>query len=456
VKIRDQDTTVDYQTEKRLKKMLEELEDALEGIAGLPTEPSNGTLFSREAFLLLQGSQEEVVAFWRAQSKAYFEAAEGDLIRRRLMLQHNRADLWEPLHTVASPMWGFEDAFLIPPGPSALRAKLFGLLPEDLPMTGEFDAKVFPEELGEPSRLLVSIAMGDAVALEAVENTAWLMEGTTPAEEARLRGEGALMLLARGPLSMSGLTFARKQWERARKEGLWEISEQPLETLSSDVFYALRNERIATTKGFLERCLENQDALPFGRELFRDLVWDAPEPISAQCWSEACFKEPKLLDLPAKQGAPFTLAGPDGCDPFLMALEAQRLVCGKPMFDQWASPSFDSTAVDDQVPKWIEALVNLGMKKIPADRQRLNGFSVKEVQAVQRWALQEDAWPMAHLSAETRQQLNEWRSEFATSLGKVVAFPVAQKTDQEYREVLLEVGLLKAWTPVLERPKPRF
>lgn len=446
---------MDYQTEKRLKKMLEELEDALDGVASSSADPAQGDLFAREAFLLLKGTAEEVVAFWKGQSKAYFEAAEGDLIRRRLMLQHNRDDLWEPLHAITNPMWGFEDVFLIPPGPSALRAKLFGLLPEDLPMTGEFDAKMFPEELGAPSRLLVAIALGDTVALKAVESTAWLMEGIPPAEEARLRGEGALMLLARRPLSLPGLTFARTQWQKAREEGLWEFSDEPLEALSSGVFWAMRNERATSTTGLLDLCLENQSALPFGRELFRDLVWDAPEPIAARCWSEGCLKEPKLLDLPAREGAPFTLAGPQG-DPFLMALEAHRLLCGKPMFDQWASPSFDSAAVDAQVPKWSAAVVTLAMKKIPETPNQLTGMAIRGVQEVQRWVLQEDAWPMAHLSEAIQRRLNEWRSEFAESLLKVANFSVAPRTNEEYRALLLEVGLFKTWMPTPALPKPRF
>lgn len=449
---------MDYQTEKRLKKMLEELEDALDGVASSSADPAQGDLFAREAFLLLKGTPEEVVAFWKAQSNAYFEAAEGDLIRRRLMLQHNRADLWEPLHALTNPMWGFEDVFLIPPGPSALRAKLFGLLPEDLPMTGEFDAKVFPEELGAPSRLLVAIALGDTVALKAIESTAWLMEGIPPAEEARLRGEGALMLLAHCPAGIPKLNFARAQWQKARAEGLWEISDEPLEALSLGVFWAMRNERVARTgtTGLLDLCLENQNALPFGRELFRDLVWDAPEPIAARCWSEGCLKEPRLLDLPAKEGAPFTLAGPQGYDPFLMALENNRLLCGKPMFDQWASPSFDSNAVDAQLPKWNEALVSLAMKRIPEDPSRLSRIAIRGVEEVQRWALQEDAWPMAHLSEASQRRLNEWRSGFAESLLKVANFSAALRTHEEYRALLLEVGLFKTWTPIPEVPKPRF
>lgn len=449
---------MDYHTTERVKKSLEDLQDALEDLGQSHSANPGDPSFSREAFLLLQGSAQEVVALWQSVPPSYFHGEVGDLIRRRLMLQNDRHDLWGPLQQLTSPLWSMEDVFLIPSGSSKLRSELLVRLPEDLPMVGDFDEKDFPERNGSPHRLLVAVALGDALAVQAIEQTPWIMNETSDNLEARLRGEGALIALAIRPLGIKSLAFARKQWETARSSGAWNVSDQALDDTSASVFKVLGSQsRAKSTEALLHRVIEMQgggsrEAL----ELVRDIVWEAPPAIAARCWSAACASCPELLGLPPKPAAPFLRGVVADSDPFLVCLEQGRLLAGKKMFEQWDRPSFSSEDVDAQSRAWVQAFVALVDNKLPEQRIHFNEYVKQGLQPLRAWVDQEGAWPFNHLSTEGWRRLGRWSQQATGVLDDLLTFNASVHTDEEYRALRLQVKMVSTFLPQVSPPKPRF
>lgn len=431
----------------QLLRAIEDLRDSLGFLGG--AGPEGEASLADEAVLLNRGSDAEVVAFWKAQDSKWFYDEAGDFVRRQIVLQQNRHSLYEALSELAWPIWSMDDVFTVPSGPSALRAQLLVKPPEDLVPTGELD--YCEEKDGEPHRLLLAVALGDPLSVAAVERTPWVMGATSASEEAKARGEGALMWLQKCPADKDAWDFGRDQWRKAQQEGLWEISEAKLSPQHAHLAKHLRVHGNSSFQMLSDIAARIGTSDIRHAEVFRELAWSIPVDLATALWSEKyAWRFSALRGLPAASGAPFLSTPGHGSDPFLRILRNGILVEGRPMFAQWENPSFDAERLDQQVPAWRMAIADIVMKAAPEGQWNISTQGV--LGDVQRWLVSSDAWPLDHLSEKVARGLTQWSTQCAEA---VAALSVIQNAT-ELKGALMDIKLLANGLTSAPMIKPRF
>lgn len=442
---------------KDLLRAMDDLQNSLgflngEGPGGMGASES----LAAEAVVLNLGGDEEIVAFWKSKDPKYFHNKAGDFVRRHIVLQQNRASLYPALSELAWPLWSLDDVFTIPAGPSALRAQLLTHPPEELVPTGDFD--YCREEEGEPHRLLLAVALGDPLSVSAVERTPWIMDATSASEEARVRGEGALMWLMKCPGDKASMEFGLRQWRLAQQSGLWGVGEAPLDARSARLATHLRCSSRSSLDMLSSLAFQTGTPPPHWAEGFREMAWALPADLATALWSEkyASRQAETLRKLPPASGAPFLSIPDNSSDPFLAVLKKGGLVSGAQLFDQWENPSFDADRVAQQVPAWRSAIANMVLQASPAGVWSL--ATTRVVQDVPQWLLSDDAWPLAHLPEAVGKDLLAWSARCAEAIQGLSLFQdvPAGQPNPEFRAALLDIPLLSNGLTSAPIRKPRF
>jgi len=448
-----------------LDRAMEDLANSLEALSDVDYGYRRGSL-AEEALVLLRGTPAQVVEFWESQPKEYFDSEQGDLLRRRLVLRQQRAELWEPMNALCHPMWALDDVFRLDPGPSELRARLLVLPHDQLVPVGDVDVCVWPEstkDIIEPHRLSIAIAMGDPLSGAAVEATPALMDGLSQEARAMLRGEAALVLMgsARTP---ERFEFARQQWLKAVEEG-WIMERGDLDELAQLISYALsRGNGPAHSTVLFVRAADALDtrkpieAQAARAEALAEMVWKMTPELAVQVWASCIQKDPRLIDFGRPERSPFFTTVEEKDDLFLTLLRDGTYVSGERLFSTCADAPPAELFSRETVQRWIEAAVKPIMH---SGSTYWPGSLDVALHRVQKWLDGETGapWPSSRLDDQTNEFLSRWTSECFDAMAGLMAFkdtPAIKEGAPEWRQALLRMRMLGTFDPAPDRPRPRF
>lgn len=382
-----------------------------------------------EVLLFFRGSAEQVTQYWASAPANYLQDPIHDAIRRHMLCQWDRGDLFDAAQSMCAPNWTFEDALLVPKGPSALRASLLGR--PDVQLGFEEDSHF--ATLGISPRLLglgIANACADPLAMEAVECH---LKGLDAIAGAQMRLEGAAGALKflgtpYATPSDEGFTrtvdWAHAQWIKALNDG-------GIADKASPFLAALNRTQNNTTKPMQH--ILNTFQIPartqsnHSQDLFeklRDMVWSHGGAAASVGWGKVLCKLPQPLGMALSQAPswPMDLTNTNlNMDPFVLAVRWSQwgmLEC----LQAHAQAHPDRMQItDDRIELWVGELAR-HMGEAKRVEPGMGNVRWKErLLAIRILLNTPGTWPKAWMTQQQQIAVQAWSEAVTPVLDKAMA-----------------------------------